>query len=80
MKKNISYDEFLDFLSDRYGETPENLRKTNSFGGIGLDSLTLFSLIEEIETKYEVKIDVEDLTDIDTIDKMYDYITNYFES
>lgn len=76
MNKNISYDKFVKFLSDRFGETPENIKQLNDFGELGLDSLTLFSLIDELETYFEIKIDVNDLTDIDTVDKMYYFIEN----
>jgi len=71
----VTYDDFLKFLSERYGETSENIKEVNSFSELGLDSLSLFSLIEDIEKEYNVQLDVEDLTDIDTVEKMYGFIS-----
>lgn len=71
----VTYDNFLKFLSERYGETSENIKEVNSFSELGLDSLSLFSLIEDIEKEYNVQLDVEDLTDIDTVEKMYGFIS-----
>lgn len=70
----ITYQMFLEFLSARYGETTEKIKEANSFGEIGLDSLSLFSLLEDIEETYQIKIDTDDLTEIDTVEKMYCHI------
>jgi acyl carrier protein len=79
-KLNFTFDEFVSFLSERYGVPREEIISDDSFGKIGLDSLSLFSLIEDIEQKFSVKVETEDITEIDTVRKMYDYICQAGES
>lgn len=71
----FTYESFLAFLSERYGETPERLEELNQFGELGLDSLSLFALLGDIEEKYQITIDIEDLTEVDSVKKMYRYIS-----
>jgi len=72
----MKYEDFLKFLSERYGSDIEELKKINSFSELGLDSLSLFSLVQDIEEQFSIELPIEDLTQIDTIDKMYEYISN----
>lgn len=71
----MSFDEFVKFIADRYGMTPEQVKETKSFGELGLDSLSLFTLVSDIEEEFKLSINVEDLTQVDTIEKMYDFIS-----
>lgn len=70
----MSFDEFVKFIADRYGMTSEEIKKTQSFGELGLDSLSLFTLVSDIEEEFKLSINVDDLTQVDTIEKMYDFI------
>ena len=70
----MNYNDFLEFLSERFGESVDRIKEINSFGELGLDSLSLFSLIQDIEEKYNIELPVDDLTEIDTVEKMYEYI------
>lgn len=72
----MNYNDFLEFLSERYGESVDRIKEINSFGELGLDSLSLFSLIQDIEEKYNIELPVDDLTEIDTVEKMYEYISD----
>ena len=54
--------------------TSEEIKKTQSFGELGLDSLSLFTLVSDIEEEFKLSINVDDLTQVDTIEKMYDFI------
>jgi len=71
----MSFDDFVIFIADRYGMTPEQVKETKSFGELGLDSLSLFTLVSDIEEEFKLSINVEDLTQVDTIEKMYDFIS-----
>lgn len=77
--KSISYDEFLDFLSQRYGDSVERIRSIDSFRELGLDSLTIFSILTDIEEKYKITLPIDDLTEIDTATKLYNYVINEIE-
>ncbi len=71
----MTYAEFLDFLSDRFGIDKNSLESTNNFGELGVDSLSLFNLITDLEDKFNIKIDIEDMTEVDSVKKMYEYIS-----
>ena len=72
----MNYNDFLEFLSERYGGSVDKIKQINSFRELGLDSLSLFSLIQDIEEKYNIELPVDDLTEIDTVEKMYEYISD----
>lgn len=73
--KNMSYDDFVEYLADRFGESPERIKEVEKFSELGLDSLSLFSLLTDVEDEMGIRIEVEDLTEIDSVEKMYAYIT-----
>ena len=77
--KSISYDEFLLFLSERYGDSVEKIRSVDSFRELGLDSLTIFSIVTDIEEKYNITLPIDHLTVIDTVTKLYDYVKEEME-
>ena len=71
----MAYDDFLNFLSDRFGMDTKELEKTDNFGELGVDSLSLFNMITDIEEEFKISIDVDDMTEVDSVKKMYKYIT-----
>lgn len=71
----MSYDEFLKFLSDRFGSDTKELEKIDNFGELGVDSLSLFDMITDIEEEFNINIDIDDLTEVNSVSKMYKYIT-----
>lgn len=71
----MAYDDFLDFLSDRFGMDTKELEETDNFGELGVDSLSLFNMITDIEEEFKISIDVDDMTEVDSVKKMYKYIT-----
>ena len=71
----MAYDDFLNFLSDRFGMDTKELEETDNFGELGVDSLSLFNLITDIEEEFKISIDVDDMTEVDSVKKMYKYIT-----
>lgn len=71
----MAYDDFLNFLSDRFGMDTKELEETDNFGELGVDSLSLFNMITDIEEEFKISIDVDDMTEVDSVRKMYKYIT-----
>lgn len=71
----MTYEDFLVFLSDRFGVNTATLETTNSFGELGVDSLSLFNLITDLEEEFHIQIDIEDMTEVDSVKKMYEYIS-----
>ena len=71
----MTYDDFLNFLSDRFGMDTKELEETDNFGELGVDSLSLFNMITDIEEEFKISIDIEDMTEVDSVSKMYKYIT-----
>ena len=72
----MDFEKFVAFLSDRFGYDTEKMKEIDSFSELGLDSLSLFNLLTDVEDEFNIQIDVEDLTEIDSISKMYNYIQN----
>ena len=71
----MAYDDFLNFLSDRFGMDTKELEETDNFGELGVDSLSLFNMITDIEDEFKISIDIDDMTEVDSVSKMYKYIT-----
>ena len=71
----MAYDDFLKFLSDRFGVDTKELEETDNFGELGVDSLSLFNMITDIEEEFKISIDIDDMTEVDSVRKMYKYIT-----
>ncbi len=71
----MAYDDFLKFLSDRFGVDTKELEETDNFGELGVDSLSLFNMITDIEEEFKISIDIDDMTEVDSVSKMYKYIT-----
>ena len=71
----MAYDDFLNYLSDRFGMDTKELEETDNFGELGVDSLSLFNMITDIEEEFKISIDVDDMTEVDSVKKMYKYIT-----
>ena len=71
----MAYDDFLNFLSDRFGMDTRELEETDNFGELGVDSLSLFNMITDIEEEFKISIDIDDMTEVDSVSKMYKYIT-----
>ena len=67
-------EKLTEFLSERYGWTGEEIKEAESFEALGLDSLSLYSLVTECEEKFGVKVDTDDMTEIDTPEKFINYI------
>ena len=65
LKKNIVF----------FGTMEEAIEK-DDFEQLGLDSLSLYSLVDDAEQKFNVEIDTDDITEINSITKIFNYINN----
>lgn len=65
----------IEMLSERYGWSKEQIESAESFDELGLDSLSLYSLVTDCEEKFAVKIDTDDMTQIDSPEKFIKYLT-----
>lgn len=68
------HEKLLAFLSDRYGWTKAEIETAESFEALGLDSLSLYSLVTDCEKEFGIKIETDDMTEIDTPTKFINYI------
>ena len=73
----IDFDEYLNLLSEELNIEPDELLEKETFGSLGVDSLSLFSMMEDVEERFGIDIDVEDLTEISGVKKMYDFIVEH---
>lgn len=74
MNLNKIKEEFNNMLSEKYGWSTQQILEANDFEELGLDSLSLYSLVSEVEEKYNINIDTDDITDINTPSKFIGYI------
>ena len=65
----INFDEFVIFICERYGITKEEAIEKDDFEQLGLDSLSLYSLVDDAEQKFNI-------TEINSITKIFNYINN----
>ena len=72
----MSYEKFLEFLSERFGIDIETLETTDSFRELGVDSLSLFNIISDLEEDFDIRIEIEDMTEVDSVKKMFEYISS----
>ena len=64
-----------ELLEETTGETYSEVREDQDLQeGLGLDSVDMFSLIVEIQTKLKVKIASEDVTSIVTVGDLLDLL------
>jgi len=67
-------EEIINMLMNKYGWSEENIMKAENFDELGLDSLSIYSLVTECEEKFNVKIDTDDITEINSPMKFIRYI------
>lgn len=67
--------EMVRYLSESYGWTEEEILGAQRFDDLGLDSLSLYSLVEECESKFNIELEINDITDIDSPERFIKYIS-----
>lgn len=72
---DISYEDFLKYLSERFNVPIHNIDRDTVFTeDLGVDSLALYNLIADVEKKYHIRLDVEDIISISTVGQVFDYV------
>lgn len=67
-------EQIIDFLSEKYGWEKDKIFTTTNFQELGLDSLSLYSIITDIEEMLDIKIDTNDITEINSPIKLINYV------
>lgn len=70
----ISFEDFVAMLAEKFGDTPEHIIEVDDFGELGLDSLSLFSVLTDVEERFGISVKVDDLTEIYGVRAMYKYV------
>lgn len=78
--EQLTWDNYIRFLSKRFGVATKKLAPESRFtDDLGLDSLSLYSLIEDIEKDYDIGIEISDVVDLRTVGRVYHYIREKFD-
>lgn len=79
MDKDLSFEAFTTFLSERFNFSAEDITRDTVFTeDLGIDSLSLYGLLDDVEKRYGIKLDVEDILAVNTAGKIYDYVAKQF--
>ena len=70
----ITIEELTDFICDRYGVDSAELTAKDDFESLGFDSLTIYSIVDEVEKRFKVSIDTDDITQINSLSGLYSYV------
>ncbi|SDY57750.1 MULTISPECIES: acyl carrier protein [Lachnospiraceae] len=73
-------EKLINFIADRYGWDENEMLSVESFEELGLDSLSLYSLVTDTEDEFNVKFDTNDLTLIDSPKKFIEYVIGCIEN
>lgn len=65
----------VEILYEKYGWTREEIFEKDDFEALGMDSLSLYSLVEEVEEEFAIEIDTDDITEINTPSGLISYVT-----
>lgn len=76
----LDYDEFAVYVCGRYGVSVDEAKTGCTFMELGIDSLSIYSMVGELENKYTIKIDTDDISEIDSLPHLYDYVKRKVEN
>ncbi len=71
--------EIIKMLRDKYGWSEEEIINTDDFQELGLDSLSVYSLITDIEEMTGFKFDTNDITEVSSPSKIFSYLDKNFK-
>lgn len=71
----LDYDEFAVYVCGRYGVSVDEAKTGCTFMEMGIDSLSIYSMVGELEEKYSIKIDTDDISEIDSLPHLYSYVS-----
>lgn len=67
-------DKLVELLSDKYGWTEEKIMSAKDFQELGMDSLSVYSLITDIEDMTGFKFETNDITEVSSPMKILEYM------
>lgn len=70
-------DKILEIIADQFGISTDELQEDTSFvDDLNADSIQLMELVMTLEEEFDTEIDEEDITSIETIGDVIEYIDN----
>ena len=76
---NISFESFISFISERFDISTNEISLDTIFtNDLGVDSLSLYSLLDDVEKEFQIELNIEDIIAINTVGKMYKYVSEQF--
>lgn len=72
-------DKLVELLSDKYGWTEEKIMSAKDFQELGMDSLSVYSLITDIEDMTGFKFETNDITEVSSPMKILEYMDKNFK-
>ncbi|PID59163.1 hypothetical protein CSB45_01820 [candidate division KSB3 bacterium] len=76
---DLTFEAFVEFLSKRFNVLATDITYDTVFTqDLGIDSLSLYSLLGDVEKEYQITLEVGDLLDINTAGKVYEYVASQF--
>ena len=72
-------DKLVELLSDKYGWTEEKIMSAEDFQELGMDSLSVYSLITDIEDMTGFKFETNDITEVSSPMKILEYMDKNFK-
>jgi len=71
-----TFEKFTEYLSMRFNIPADKIKKDTVFTeDLGIDSLALYSLIEDVEKEFKIKLDIDDIISISTAGNIYEYVS-----
>jgi len=69
------FEEIREIIADQIGIDAGEIKETSSFKeDLGIDSLDLFEIVMQLEEKYDVEIDSNELEDVKTIKDVIEFL------
>jgi acyl carrier protein len=67
-----SFDQFKRMIADHFGFEEDRLEHATSFlDDLGIDSLSLINFVVKLEMKYGIKIDMDNVWDLQSVGEAY---------
>lgn len=72
-------EEIIGIFTNKYGCTKEEIINAESFAILGIDSLSIYSLVYECEELFSVNIGMDDIWDISSPKEFIEYIVERYQ-
>ena len=72
----FNWESYISFLSKRFGIEVSKITSESRFtDDLGLDSLSLYSLIEDFEEAFDVSFEISDIVDLRTVGNVFTFVS-----